>query len=906
MDACTRCGTAAPAAGRFCSNCGASINPAEAPTIDVDSPEGNRLDVRLPNHASPSTPSIGGRFAVGTVILQRYAITKLLGRGAMGEVYCAQDLSLRQPVALKFLPVQLSLNPEFMRRVREEVRLSRKVSHPNVCRVHDIGETGGQQFISMEYIEGEDLASLLRRIGRLPAEKALDTARQICAGLAAAHSAGVLHRDLKPANVMFDREGRAHISDFGVAVAREAVTTGEIAGTPAYMAPEQLAGRGASERGDLFGLGIVLYELFTGRQPFGGATLAEIRRLQRESDPVPPSQLARDIDPDVERVILQCLSREPEQRPSSALAVLAALSGGDPMMAALAAGQTPSPQMVAASSVRGALRPAIAWACAAAVAVSLGVWVTVAGRTSLVERAAPHLPPAALATKAREALKELDLGSHWTGEAYGYEYDDDAIRFASIKGGDARGIETRAAAEDQFITFWFRASPDHLVPHDMFSQFAREFSPVTREDPPPQAGDALVVLDTSGRLLQLTALPALGANANAQQREPDQVALLRLSGLDATRLEPTAPRGSRAPFEDHRLAWRGPMPERPGLDLSVEAAFYFGQPVFFRVYAPWTSDPAQVMPRRAFSPGDAVNIFIVSMLIAAIPLASRNLRLGRGDRRGARRLGVFVFLCTVARALLTVNHVPVFELESAMIINAIAWGCWFGGTTWLLYIALEPLVRRTWPEKLVSWTRLLTGAVRDPMVARDILLGTAITSSAATTIAPLFILLRPGTFVAVRHSLTPLLGTRQCIASTALALRNSVRFGLVSLLLFLLLRRLRRLRGIAPACVGIVLAMVAYTTMVDSMSTVDSIALLTAVMMGASVLLLARLGHLVMVSALFLNLILGFYLPDTTRLTGWYAGCTWWIFIIIVLLTGYGVYFATGGRPFGEGAFLRD
>ncbi|HNX50473.1 MAG TPA: serine/threonine-protein kinase, partial [Thermoanaerobaculaceae bacterium] len=415
--------------------------------MDKDPIGRDPFDGRVPSEASPSMPSIGGRFAVGTVIAQRYAITELLGRGAMGEVYRAQDQSLRQPVALKFLPVQLSLDPSFMRRVYEEVRLSRKVSHPNVCRVHDIGETDGQPFISMEYIEGEDMASLLRRIGRLPGEKALEIARQVCAGLAAAHAAGVLHRDLKPANVMFDREGRAHIADFGVAIAREAATKGEIAGTPAYMAPEQLAGQEATERSDLFGLGIVLYELFTGRQPFGGATLVEIRRRQRETDPMPPSQLARDIDPQVERVILQCLSRDPEQRPPSALAVLVALSGGDPMAAALAAGQTPSPQMVAASPVRGALRPAIAWACAAAVLVSLGIYHTLGSRISFVEHAAPRLPPAALATKAREVLTELNLGDQWTGEAYGYDYDDDAIRFASTTGEEARGSDAHSAAE---------------------------------------------------------------------------------------------------------------------------------------------------------------------------------------------------------------------------------------------------------------------------------------------------------------------------------------------------------------------------------------------------------------------------------------------------------------------------
>jgi tRNA A-37 threonylcarbamoyl transferase component Bud32 len=887
------------AAGRFCSNCGASIATVETPTVNVDSPEGVRPDVRPSGHISPSTSSIGGRFAVGAVIAQRYAITKLLGRGAMGEVYCAQDMSLRQPVALKFLPEQLSRDPEFMKRVREEVRLSRKVSHPNVCRVHDIGETGGQPFISMEYIGGEDMASLLRRIGRLPAEKALEIARQICAGLAAAHAAGVLHRDLKPANVMFDHDGRAHITDFGVAIAREAAGKDEIAGTPAYMAPEQFAGREATERSDLFGLGAVLYELFTGKRPFGGATLAEIRRLLRETDAMPPAQIARDIDPDVERVILQCLAREPEQRPSSALAVLAALSGGDPMAAALAAGQTPSPQMVAASSVRGALRPATAWACAALVLVSIGIFHTFGARSSLVEHAAPPLPPAALAAKAREALKDLSIGNQWKGEAYGFDYDHDAIRFAGMPGKETRTGDARSAAEKKFIEFWYRASLDYLVPRD-------HLSPVTREDPPLGAGDATVVLDTSGRLLRLTALPGPGASMDTVKREPDQGTLLRLGGLDPTRLEATVPRGARAPFEDSRLAWRGSMPEHPDLDVFVEAAFYAGRPVFFRVFAPWTSDPVPVKPRRAFSPVDAYDIFIITMLLAAIPLARHNLRQGRGDRRGAWRLAVFAFLCRVTSALLTAHHVPVFAVESATIIAVVARSLWFGGTTWLLYIALEPLVRRTWPEMLVSWTRLLSGAARDSLVARDILLSTAITSSLAAAVIALAALARPGSIAAVEPSLAPLLGFSQCFASTALALNNGVRFGLVALLLFLLLRRLRRLRGVAPACVGIVLAVIAYTSLVDDIATVNSIALLMALSVGASILLLVRLGQLALVLALFLDIVVGLLFPGTTRLTGWYAGCTWWVTITLAFLTGYGVYYSTGGRPFGEGALFKD
>ena len=158
-----------------------------------------------------------GRFAPGDLVAERYRIVGLLGRGGMGEVYRADDLRLGQPVALKFLPATLARDPMQLARFHAEVRLARQVSHPNVCRVYDIGEADGRHFLSMEYVDGEDLASLLRRIGRLPQDKAVEIARQLCAGLAAAHERGVLHRDLKPANVMLDGRGQVRITDFGLA-----------------------------------------------------------------------------------------------------------------------------------------------------------------------------------------------------------------------------------------------------------------------------------------------------------------------------------------------------------------------------------------------------------------------------------------------------------------------------------------------------------------------------------------------------------------------------------------------------------------------------------------------------------------------------------------------------------------
>ena len=170
----------------------------------------------------------------------------------MGEVYRADDLKLGQVVALKFLPEGVERDGQRLERLLNEVRTARQVSHPNVCRVYDVGEVEGHHFLCMEFVDGEDLGSLLRRIGRLPTDKGIEIARQVSAGLAAAHDAGILHRDLKPSNIMIDGRGRARITDFGLAAISGTVPGEEIrSGTPAYMAPEQIAGKGVSQRSDL-------------------------------------------------------------------------------------------------------------------------------------------------------------------------------------------------------------------------------------------------------------------------------------------------------------------------------------------------------------------------------------------------------------------------------------------------------------------------------------------------------------------------------------------------------------------------------------------------------------------------------------------------------------------------------
>ena len=328
------------------------VNPSVAETVASDSLMGSPAPSRDAeiSRVTSAAAEDEGRFVPGTLLGGRYRIIGLLGRGGMGEVYRATDLTLGQSVALKFLPEEASRNQRLLERFHGEVRVARLVSHPNVCRVYDIGEIEGMPFISMEYVDGEDLASLLLRIGRLPADKAVETARKLCAGLTAAHDRGVIHRDLKPQNIMINKRGEVVIMDFGLAAISDQLSGAEVRnGTPAYMAPEQLKGTGVTARSDIYALGLVLYELFTGKKPYDAKNVQQLIDLQDSVNLTSMTSVAADIDPAVEKVIRRCLDPDPAKRPATALAVAAALPGGDPLAAALAAGETPSPEMVAAA-----------------------------------------------------------------------------------------------------------------------------------------------------------------------------------------------------------------------------------------------------------------------------------------------------------------------------------------------------------------------------------------------------------------------------------------------------------------------------------------------------------------------------------------------------------------------------
>jgi len=295
-----------------CAACGQSLATSAEPTRESAQAVDN---TRSHPKAKPFLP--------GTTLAKRYRIVALLGSGGAGEVYRADDLTLDQPVALKFYPGRLQGEADALARFRREVRLARQISHPNICRVFDISETEGRAFITMEFVRGEDLHSLLRRIGRFSPDKALQVALQLCSGLTAAHAAGVLHRDLKPANVMLDDRGNVRITDFGLAALVGELSHELSAGTPGYMAPEQLAGKEVTALSDLYALGLVLHEIFTGKRAIEPQSAAD---LLRPDHALLTAQNMTGVDPCVRQTILQCLQPEAARRPASALHVAAALS----------------------------------------------------------------------------------------------------------------------------------------------------------------------------------------------------------------------------------------------------------------------------------------------------------------------------------------------------------------------------------------------------------------------------------------------------------------------------------------------------------------------------------------------------------------------------------------------------
>jgi serine/threonine protein kinase len=918
---CPSCATEVPDASRYCSACGGLIDSSNDATL-IDENQGDEGETlapatprRPPSHRSSRISSIsagllsssdaigGGRFAPGQIISDRYRVVALAGRGGMGEVYRAEDLKLSQIVAIKFLPPALSQDAGALARFHSEVRIARQVSHPNVCRVFDIGDADGVPFLTMEYVDGEDLASLVRRIGRLSSDKAIEIARQVCAGLAAAHERGVIHRDLKPANLMLDSNGRIRITDFGLASVAATIEASDVrAGTPAYMAPEQLEGREVTAKSDLYSLGLVLYEILTGKRAFNAATLPELIKQRESSAPASPSTLVRDLDPLIERVVLRCLEKDPAQRPASALQVAAALPGGDPLAAALAAGETPSPDMVAAAGTTEGMRPRNAIALLALATTGLLAFLFISDRYKLSSKAPLDNPPEVLAARARQIVRQLGYTEPYADEAYSFGLQGNFLNYVQEHNKTPNRWHILESGRPASIIFWYRQSPRLMRPQRFFSSDGNAL--VTTFDPPMDvSGMVLVTLDMQGRLLHLESVPPQQNDPQSQTAPPDWSSLFAAGGLQESDYRHVQPEWTPLAWGDARAAWLGASTQNPEIPERIEAAVNHGKPIYFDVIYPWTKADRSVpfsQTRREKISTAIVLVVFVTLIVSGVFVTRRNLRLGRTDARGALRLGTVVIVTFLSMWLISAHHVASID-EFDLILIAFAWALLGTSLITVLYLALEPYVRRHEPHTLISWTRLLSGQWRDPLVGRDLLSGA--TYGVLLTIfeqTDNFLLPLLGKLPPVPGYLDPrsLLGVRPALGALLFYILVFLLYSLL-VFFFLFLLRLAVRRDWIAALVVVLLAASTNSGGEYPIST-----FIFSVLIWASiVVVLKKFGLLALIVGLVVQNVLAVF-PTTSHLTRWYANAGLAGILLIAIAAAYGFYTALAGQSLFTGATL--
>jgi serine/threonine protein kinase len=877
MIQCPKCSAKNLPESRFCSSCGQELSSlsqmptmespeSEVPPSPVDAPHVGRIV------SSDSVPA--GGFTPGTILANRYRIIGLLGRGGMGEVYRADDLKLGQPVALKFLPPKLADDPVRRERFFAEVRITRQLSHPNICRVYDIGEVDGRHFLSMEYIDGEDLASLMKRIGHLSNEKALDIARQLMAGLSVAHERGVLHRDLKPANIMLDGHGRVRITDFGLAIAAEdEVQTEEIAGTPAYMAPEQLAGKGATVRSDIYSLGLILYEIYTGKKAFKAKTLAELREQKETQTPRAPSELREGIDPVVERVIQRCMEKDPSSRPASVAQLAQSLPGGDPLAAAIAAGETPSPEMVAASGGKEGLRPAVAWSILVFIILgTLGIlWVK--DRYSLLQQISFEKPPEYLVERAREVIEKAGYSVEFTDNIHGFQLNEDLIRYVeSLDKSDRKKLYSKT------VLFMYLQSPTRLqVEWDLLRGSTSSLR---------RPGDVMVLLDTEGRLVSLRAIPLQEVSSPAADKPIDWGTFFDEAGLDfdSSQWDESDTQWKPLYYANSITSWQNKPTEQSGEPDKVNAAEFYGKPICFEITYPWdeTQEETSELPEYLYERIVLTLLTIVLGLVLCY-FARRNMRLGRGDRHNANRLALTVMVLWILLWVFT-GSFRSYEL--------LIWAPLVGGIFWIFYMAVEPYFRRRWPQILVSWTRLFSKEWKDPLVGRDIFIGCGL-----GVLAGLFQILayvyynQAFNVSAILAMLTSISGFHLFVYVLLLMLLISLIYSFFWGSLLLVSRFILRSDKAAFSAVVLIWALLAAVGERNLFLTA-----IFALLVGLSILVLMRFGLLAVGVGIF---IITFFssLPILFKVSAFYTKYCYTALAIFAAIVLYAFYYSLGGRP---------
>lgn len=866
--------------------------PAIADAPSVLDEKATRIDNR-----AGQIPTKGDGFVAGTVLASRYRILGLLGRGGMGEVYKADDIKLSQTVALKFLPDRLERDPAALERFHAEVRTARQVSHPNVCRVFDIGEIDGRHFLSMEFIDGDDLSSLLRRVGRLSSERAVEIARQLCVGLAAIHNAGILHRDFKPANVIIDGKGRARITDFGIAGIEAEIANDRLrVGTPAYMSPEQIAGKDVSAKSDIYALGLVLYEIFTGKQAFTADSIHELIRKHQTETPTNPSEHVKGIDPLVESVIARCLEKDPKDRPESALHVAMALPGGNPMQIALDAGETPSPEMVAASPKMGALSPLLAGICVAGAIVIMLLTIIASMRTDAHNLVSFAKPPQVLTERVNEIVGRFGY-SDPPKERYSRFYSEDSYSNYIREHATKDDWDKISTGQPMLFVFNDQQSPGYF---DIYMHG----NGLWTSGPMATAGMRTVSLDTRGRLVAFLAVPP-EHTAGAADSTVDFSPAFEFAGLDISKFAKSVPQWTPPQAYDTRSAWEGAMPDHPEITLRVEAAGFEGKIVFFRLVYPWThKDASEVDPYTArFWIALSLFAFLIFATIAAAGfLVRKNLRSGSGDRSGAFKTSLVVFCAIFLGWFFSMGHVPSILPELGRLAHTVRIALFAAAGTWVFYLALEPVVRRNLPDLMVSWNRLLAGDWRDPLVGRDVLLGTLWSVAGSGLIHFSGVLARAlGQNFEPKFESSSLISLKSSSSMIFTGIGSGIVIGFLIICIFVLI--FLAVRNRTSATILLFLLVTVISIALFSRSPVDVPIIAVSALFGT--LLNVRVGLLATVVSQTLSFLLMSSLL-TTDLGAWFAGDMIVKLVLMGLLLVYGYRISTAKSSFFENISVRQ
>jgi serine/threonine-protein kinase len=606
--------------------------------------------------------------------------------------------------------------------------------------------------------------------------------------------------------------------------------------------------------------------------------------------------VVKDLDPVVEKVILRCLEADPASRPPNALAVAAALPGGDPLAAALAAGETPSPQLVAASGETTGLVPRSAIAILATILLGLGIGTYLTIRYSALEKMHLEQPPEVLAQKARETVTRLGYPEKPADTAFGFSYD---TNFRDSVENDAKKTlpnwDEISLGRPTLLNFWYRQSPDQMAASD-FRDILMVPGIITDEDPATTlSGMINVKLDARGRLIYFQAIPPQKDSSAPGSSAPDWAPLFAAAELDPSSLQAASPQWTSLGTSDSRAAWTGAWPgsTRP---LRVEAAAWHGKPVFFAMIGDWNKPWRMITPRSVDQEKNRLAnilglILLISGLVAAVLVGRRNYRQGRGDREGAWRLAQIMFVLEILLWLCRSHMVPGFETFGLMML-AIAAALLIGGVVWMLYMATEPWIRRRWPHAIISWSRLISGQVRDPLVGRDILIGVAL--------GVVWILIFEVAYIPLgRLGAAPqfnayeyLLGGRRALGEWLTQVPTSIIATLQFFFLALGLKLLLRKDWIAAtAFVAIYVGIKSLQTTHPSVE-IPVVALIYLVL----TIIIFRFGLLPLaVGAFTVDMFAN--VPMTADFSAWYMGTTVMALLSVVALAAWGFYHSLGGQP---------